>query len=123
MTRSRSTRHVISPAAEPAPMPDLPPPRADEIALIVTCAIAAAALFGGLFIDRLPDSRLLQGILVGCGILALAAAAMWLDRRGSEREAAEPDAPARATDPKVRRIPPISRPGFPRRGTEPLGSG
>jgi hypothetical protein len=123
MVRSKITRHVASPAVEPAPARDLPPPRADEIALIVTCAVAAAALFCGVFIDHLPDSRLLQGALVGCGILALAAAAMWLDRRGGEREAAEPDALARAMDPKVPRVPPMPRPAFRRHGTEPLGSG
>lgn len=87
MAKYKITRHAASPNAEPASR-SLPRPHTDEIALIVGCAVGAVALFGGIIVDHLPESRLLQGALVGAGVAVLVAAALWLDRRGSQREAA-----------------------------------
>jgi len=89
MATHKITRHASSPNAEPTSR-TLPRPHTDEIALIVSCAVGAIALFGGIIIDHLPKSRLLQGALVGAGVAVIVAAALWLDRRGSQREAAKP---------------------------------
>lgn len=89
MTTHKITRHASSRNAEPASRP-LPPPHTDEIALIVSCAVGAIVLFGGIIVDHLPESSLLQGAFVGAGVAILVAAALWLDRRGSQREAARP---------------------------------